>query len=47
VVARHSVQPSGKRTLRGVKAPQGLKYLNEDLLRQIFRFLSPAREAVA
>jgi hypothetical protein len=41
------MHPSGERALRGVKAPQGLEDFNENLLRQIFRFLSPARKAVA
>jgi hypothetical protein len=47
MVPRHPVQPGGKRALRGVKALQGLKDFDENLLRQIFRFLGPPRETVA
>jgi hypothetical protein len=47
MVPRHPVQPRGKRSLCGVEAAQGLKNLDEYLLRQVLRFLGSAREPVA
>src|SRR5208282_4042276 len=47
VVARHPVQPGGKRPLRRVVSAQRLKDLDKDLLSQVFRLAGSSRETIA